>query len=257
MSSRLLTMKFMQRAAASTSPTTPQTPEEPPSKRRKTSSNPQSLVPTPNSDAEVYQAAADSEDAKRAAAIERIAAEAGETKWVLSTAGNGANGKAGERKLRFMSAGYSEIDRDSRNSSRGEEGRRSFGRFNKEVESIQKPQVSEDDSDSEYSSDRTNSEHEELDGGAASIPNHASQHPQTQQNAKTGRRARRRAKNRGPAKEVKLSKLTSISGGGSGASGIECHSCGQKGHKRAECPRKVRMKRGQKAKKQLVSELDY
>lgn len=126
----------MQRAAASNSPTTPQTPEGPPSKRRKTSSNPQSLVPTPTSDAEVYRAAADLEDAKRVAAIERIATEAGETKWVLSTASNGANGKAGERKLRFMSAGYSEIDRDSQTSSKGEGGRRSFGRFNKEVEVI-------------------------------------------------------------------------------------------------------------------------
>ncbi|KAI4197640.1 MAG: hypothetical protein LQ350_005795 [Teloschistes chrysophthalmus] len=254
MSSRLLTMKFMQRAAASTSPTTPQTPEGPPSKRRKTSSNPQSLVPTPTSDAEVYQAAADFEDAKRAAAIERIAAEAGETKWVLSTASNGAHGEGGERKLRFMSAGYSEIDRDSRTSSMGEGGRRSFGRFNKEIE---KPQVSEDGSDSEDSNGRTNSEHDEPDGGAGATPHQPPQQPQTQHTAKAGRKARRRARNRGAAKEVKLSKLTSISGGGSGASGIECHFCGQKGHKIAECPRKAKMKRGQKAKKQLVSELEY
>ncbi|KAI4257761.1 MAG: hypothetical protein LQ352_001536 [Teloschistes flavicans] len=136
MSSRLLTMKFMQRAASSTSPTTPQISEGPPSKRRKRSSNPQSFSLTPNSDAEVYQAAAHSEDAKRAAAMERIAAEAGETKWVLSTASNGANGKAAEGKLRFLSAGYSEIDRDSQTSSRGQGGRRSFGHFNKETEVI-------------------------------------------------------------------------------------------------------------------------
>lgn len=62
--------------------------------------------------------------------IERLAAEAGETKWVLST----VNGEAGEGKpvFRVATAGYSDLDQEAwMTSSRG---RRSFGKFNQELE---------------------------------------------------------------------------------------------------------------------------
>ena len=40
---------------------------------------------------------------------------------------------------------------------------------------------------------------------------------------------------------VKVSNLSSISGGkDKGGGGIECHACGQKGHKRNECPDRKR-----------------
>ena len=48
--------------------------------------------------------------------------------------------------------------------------------------------------------------------------------------------------------DVKLNKLTSISGGGGarggggGLAGMECHFCGEKGHKKADCPKKLRLK---------------
>lgn len=135
----------MQRAAAPSPPSTAQTHDGPPSaKRRKTSVGEDFPIATPSADAQAFQAAADAEDAKRAAAIERVAADAGETKWVLSTAD--ATGRAnvgGQRKLRFLAAGYSDIDQEIEQTigMRGEMGRRSFGRFNRDVEVILSPSL--------------------------------------------------------------------------------------------------------------------
>ncbi|KAL8870106.1 MAG: hypothetical protein Q9174_003769, partial [Haloplaca sp. 1 TL-2023] len=122
----------MQRAAAATapSPTSPQTPDGPPSKRRKTSTQQAS----PATDADIYEAAAKAEDAKRVAAIERIAAEAGETKWVLSIADR--SGVDSDTKPRFLTTGYSDIDQETPDTSarHDQRGRRSFGRFNRDLE---------------------------------------------------------------------------------------------------------------------------
>lgn len=129
----------MQRAAASS----PSTPHDGPrsAKRRKTSADEASVtspIATPITDAQAFQAAADAEDAKRAAAIERVAAEAGETKWVLSSAGTdrGQADGTGQRKLRFLATGYSEIDLDTAQTSgrQVEIGRKSFGQFNENIE---------------------------------------------------------------------------------------------------------------------------
>jgi len=163
MSSRLLTMKvhplllpyddsvtylplfqFMQRAAAS-SPTTPvtptssstQSPSYSSSKRQKLAHSPSTPV-TPLSDQQAIQAALDAEEAKRSEALEKIAAERGETKWVLSF----VDEQRGERNggLRVAKAGYGDIDgggwgADGGGSERkGVSGRMSFGRFNQEVE---------------------------------------------------------------------------------------------------------------------------
>lgn len=125
----------MQRAAASYPPCTPQIPDCPPSKRRKTSNDP-SQITTPSADAQAFQAAADAEEAKRTAAIERIAAEAGETKWVLSTADT-ERANTADKKLQFLTAGYSDIDQDIQAAERqNSTGRRRFGRFIDEIEVI-------------------------------------------------------------------------------------------------------------------------
>lgn len=132
----------MQRAAASSPPSTPQDLDGPRSaKRRKISADQCSVtspIAVPVNDAQAFQIAADAEDAKRAAAIERVAADAGETKWVLSTANTGggqANG-TDQRKLRFLVSGYSDIDLNAAQvtEKRAEMGRRSFGRFNENIE---------------------------------------------------------------------------------------------------------------------------
>ena len=50
-------------------------------------------------------------------------------------------------------------------------------------------------------------------------------------------------------KEVKLNKLTSISGTDGGKSrsanvNVECHACGEKGHKKADCPNRGVKRKG-------------
>jgi hypothetical protein len=127
----------MQRASAST-PTTPTTPDGTrPSKRVKTEA---AIAP----DARAFQEAAAAEEAKKNAFIERAAAEAGETKWVLSLSDNKPATAA--PALRIVEAGYGAIDSgapipesdddEEEEQSAGMAGRRSFGKFNKAVEVI-------------------------------------------------------------------------------------------------------------------------
>jgi hypothetical protein len=127
----------MQRASAST-PTTPTTPDGTrPSKRIKTEA---AITP----DARAFQEAAAAEEAKKNAFIERAAAEAGETKWVLSLSDN--NPTTAAPALRVVEAGYGAIDSgapipesdddEEEEQSAGMAGRRSFGKFNKAVEVI-------------------------------------------------------------------------------------------------------------------------
>lgn len=121
----------MQRAAASTPPSTPQsqlrTPNNPPSKRQKVSAAPSTA--TPPSDLQLLQAALTEEEGKREKAIERLAEEAGETRWVLSTVNEQGNGVGG---LQIATAGYSDIDQEAWGPTMV--GRRSFGNFNKGLE---------------------------------------------------------------------------------------------------------------------------
>ncbi|KAJ5948023.1 hypothetical protein N7466_001038 [Penicillium verhagenii] len=86
MSSRLLTMKFMQRAAASAASKEAQSPGADDSartpKRQRKSMEYQSPS-TPQSDLDAIAAALAAEEQKRQEVIARQAAEAGETQWVL------------------------------------------------------------------------------------------------------------------------------------------------------------------------------
>lgn len=123
----------MQRAAASVPPSTTQLQSQaastPPSKRQKLSNE----TPSPNStpsQSELVQSALDEDTAKREEAIERLAEEAGETKWVLSTV-NG-DPEVGVKGLRVAMAGYSDIDQDALRPAM--QGRKIFGKFNRELE---------------------------------------------------------------------------------------------------------------------------
>ena len=125
----------MQRAAASTPPLTPQsqphTPDSHPSKRQKLSVPPTSIA-TPPSDLQLIQAALTEEEEKRQKAIERLAEEAGETKWVLSTV-NGEEGNENDMGgLRVAKAGYSDIEQEAGRPA--VVGRRSFGNYNRDLE---------------------------------------------------------------------------------------------------------------------------
>lgn len=112
MSSRLLTMKFMQRAAASApAPASPST-EDQSSKRRKLShgtsadASVDSLV-----DQQAIQAAIDEGERKREEALVKNAADSGDARWVLDVPYNvpGLGGHA-QTPLNVVQVGYAQID---------------------------------------------------------------------------------------------------------------------------------------------------
>ncbi|KAH8702038.1 hypothetical protein BGW36DRAFT_424330 [Talaromyces proteolyticus] len=122
MSSRLLTMKFMQRAAASAAqPTVEEQPETPSPKRPRLSAP--SSPAQPLSDLEAVNAALAAEEQKRAEAITRQAAEAGESEWVLDYHGTGGS------PVSAYPAKPSILAADSLDTEPQESGRRSFGNF--------------------------------------------------------------------------------------------------------------------------------
>jgi hypothetical protein len=147
MSSRLLTMKFMQRAA-NTSPSsrTPATPEEPSPKRRKTDSNastPTKFNVDALADRSAIQAALADEEAKRQAALERQAAELGDTRWVLSFEDQKSIAASPALALRVVQTGFANLDAspvkiqyvdDDLDEKPVMVGRRSFGKFNRVLE---------------------------------------------------------------------------------------------------------------------------
>ena len=121
MSSRLMTMKFMQRAAATaaTAPptdktSTPKADDEGPSKRRKHSHTSKTTTSNPEADQALFdqkaiQAALEEEEKKRQAAIEKRAAELGDSHWVLP--GASVTPKAGARPvLNVVQVGFAQID---------------------------------------------------------------------------------------------------------------------------------------------------
>lgn len=112
MSSRLLTMKFMQRAAASVPTPTSPSHEDQSSKRRKLShgtsadAGVNSLV-----DQQAIQAAIDEGEKKREEALVKHAADSGDARWVLDVPHNvpGLGGHA-QKPLNVVQVGFAQID---------------------------------------------------------------------------------------------------------------------------------------------------
>jgi hypothetical protein len=143
-------MKFMQRAAASSPVASPPpTPDEPSPKRRKKDSDSPSrsrINVDELADQRAVQAALAAEEAKRQAALERQAVEAGDTRWVLSFEDQKGSVTSPMLAIRVIQAGYANLDapptsniRSFEEDSTWEEkpaviGRRSFGKFNKVLE---------------------------------------------------------------------------------------------------------------------------
>ncbi|KAH6668840.1 hypothetical protein B0J14DRAFT_151546 [Halenospora varia] len=256
MSSRLLTMKFMQRAAASSpASSTPSTPDEPPSKRRRTATD---SSPTTAfdinalADQQTVQRAVADEEAKRQAALERQAVEAGDTRWVLSF--EDQSNAAVSAALRVVPTGFATIDRLSPLLIRSTEeepedkpvmvGRRSFGKFNRVLEKQQNPS-NEDSSESDSEDDSEDSEGDSDDDSddPTNALIKASRHEATQK-LKEERRAKKRvekakqlemAKNR-KKKDVNLNGLTSLSGKPApSANRGPCYNCGGP-HVKSNCP---------------------
>jgi len=119
-SSRLLSMKFMQRAVASTSssPATPISEEDQAAKRRKTSHGSLPSKPaTPTIDQEAIQAAMEEDDRKRKAAIEKKAEELGDSHWVLGGTLPSGSGRLPQTPLSVVQVGFAEIDTQDSNEA--------------------------------------------------------------------------------------------------------------------------------------------
>ncbi|THY05130.1 hypothetical protein D6D03_03248 [Aureobasidium pullulans] len=285
MSSRLLNMKFMQRASAST-PTTPTTPDGTrPSKRQRTEA-------AVDPDVRAFQEAAAAEEAKKNAFIERAAAEAGETKWVLSVSDDKPQNTASS--LRIVEAGYGAIDSgapipesddEEEEQSAGMAGRRSFGKFNKAVEvrtSYRESDIAHTDnvqrqhnpdlssSESEDDEDASESESSEDDEdlseadllikaerkeAAAKLRAERKQQRKAEE-ARTKQMAERRR-----SRDINLNKVGGISnaairGKQAAMANMACHVCGQKGHLQKDCPDK-KQRRGDKRKSGGGRDMDY
>ena len=123
----------MQRAAASSSPSTPQSQSEeaqpPPSKRQRTSQTDDTADSRTN-EISTIQIVLDEEEQRRVNAVDKLAEDAGETKWVLSTVNEGMD--ENQQQLRVATAGYSDIDEGVWRPAGS--ARRSFGRFNRDLE---------------------------------------------------------------------------------------------------------------------------
>ncbi|KAK1067529.1 hypothetical protein LTR74_006390 [Friedmanniomyces endolithicus] len=262
MSSRLLTMKFMQRASASPS-SAPSTPSEPASKKQRMSNGSYNRPSpsTPRTDAQVVQEALASAERKRSEALDREAADRGETKWYLSV--KQPQTPAQESPLQIMSAGYSMLDSTgiARERSSDEEeielprpdftGRRSFGDFGKVV----KRKRDADGTSSASDTDASGSDNEDEDEDESDDPTGAKAFiAQSRKDASDRLRAERKAKKHADKaealrladerrqKQVNLNGVTSISKPRSNgnAQHMTCFKCGQEGHMKNECTQRGR-----------------
>ncbi|KEQ83091.1 hypothetical protein M438DRAFT_346730 [Aureobasidium pullulans EXF-150] len=268
MSSRLLNMKFMQRASAST-PTTPTTPDGTrPSKRQRTEA-------AVDPDVRAFQEAAAAEEAKKNAFIERAAAEAGETKWVLSVSDDKPQNTASS--LRIVEAGYGAIDSgapipesddEEEEQSAGMAGRRSFGKFNKAVERQHNPDLSsseseddEDDEESESSEDDEDLSEADLLIKAERKEAAAKLRAERKQQRKAEEARTKQMAERRRSRDINLNKVGGISnaairGKQAAMANMACHVCGQKGHLQKDCPDK-KQRRGDKRRSGGGRDMDY
>ncbi|KAK0621426.1 hypothetical protein B0T17DRAFT_289973 [Bombardia bombarda] len=276
MSSRLMTMKFMQRgvaASASTpeaaTPTTPRTDEEGSSaKRRKVAhmSAPSTpSTPTALYDRKALEAAKEEEERKYKEAIEKRALELGDSHWVLD--GVSASHKETRPSLNVVQVGFAQIDSpgvpdESEFSSYGVNMATKpppFRQFNmSKAKANDVTEKAKDDSDSSEDSGDEHSEGESSagpqDASARGRRNTATDTPLKRARSNVSfsdkrneerQRAQQMARER-RKKDVRLNQLTSISSAGSQSfqqrpspTTMTCHGCGKVGHRIAECPKRT------------------
>ncbi|GIZ47845.1 hypothetical protein CKM354_001092500 [Cercospora kikuchii] len=240
MSSRLASMKFMQRSG----PPSPATPSEPPSKKQRLSSGRAAPSPTSSNPATPTEGSS--------------GASHDDSKWYLSF--RAPQIPAAESPLRIVQAGYATLDSTSRGNDGSDSeddaprrptmpGRKSFGKFNKVIEKQNNPDLSSD-SDSESDEDEDDEKEEGEAGDDTGVDALIAQgRKEATERAKAERKAKRKAEKEASQKlaeqrrkkELNLNRTpTSISNGGGSPSmaNLSCHGCGEKGHKAADCPRK-------------------
>lgn len=96
----------MQRAANASPKSTPSTPDGHPSKRQRLSYGSNATPATPSPDQRAIQAALAEEEMRRSVAVEQQAAEAGESRWMLSV----QQPKIAPPAFQIVQASFAEID---------------------------------------------------------------------------------------------------------------------------------------------------
>ncbi|KAI5465830.1 hypothetical protein BGZ63DRAFT_450681 [Mariannaea sp. PMI_226] len=255
-SSRLLTMKFMQRAAASASSTASSDSDAHSTKKRKLGHSPSEGRVKLNIDQAAIQAAINDQESKRQAALEKhIGAD---THWVLNNDLTSLEASStAKTPLNIVYVGYGDIDSDDESGDQEDvpaQGRTST-RKSKETSKSQNPKSEKSADGSERSSDEEDSDvsDDESTPRRPRATSNDSPHSQSSR-SRSQSRLRNRAsqenikakefREKRKKKEVKLSKLTSISAGGgsqfssptSGKS-MTCFKCQQVGHRAVDCPR--------------------
>lgn len=199
-----------------------------------------------------------SEEAKKQAALERQAAELGDTRWVLNFEDQK---KVSGLALRVVQTGFANldaspvkiqyVDEDELEEKPAMVGRRSFGKFNKVVEKQQDPNNEDsEESDSEDDEDSDSSEAENDSDDPTSELIRASRQEAVDR-AKAERHAKKRAAKveaeqiakKRRKNEVNLNGLTSLSGRQERQptvpKDLKCHGCGGNHFKR-DCPNQGR-----------------
>ncbi|KAI2696921.1 hypothetical protein CBS147332_8884 [Penicillium roqueforti] len=179
MSSTLLTMKFMRRAAAAKETQSPSSDASPHNSKRPRLSTEAESPST--SDMDAIAAALAAEEEKRQKAVARAAAEAGETHWVLDFP---ATPQSTQQPM-VLAADSLDADDDTHSG-----GRRAYGNFKRKERKERKP---EDDENEDTIVNPSNPE----------------------EVAKMQEKSRLKAEAKaGKTRQTKLSELTSISGSG-------------------------------------------
>ncbi|KAL7944498.1 hypothetical protein V8C42DRAFT_326963 [Trichoderma barbatum] len=241
-SSRLLTMKFMQRAVASAS--SPQSDDSSQASKKRKFKHSSATAAEERVSALIDQAsikaALEDQEAKRQAALAQHTASGAH--WVLNTKLDKLNaGRPSKPSLNVVYVGYGDID--SSNESGGEDAPqsgRTSTRKPKPVEN-QKPSSGKDDRPDEESSSDDDEDDDSapkrksrrLDNGDSSSRSQSRSRPRVSEESIKAKDFREKRKK----KEIRLNNISSISAGGAGSSAPACYICKQPGHKAANCPR--------------------
>ncbi|KAM0284833.1 hypothetical protein ACHAQH_001754 [Verticillium albo-atrum] len=256
-SSRLLTMKFMQRAAATSE--TPTTPDEPSAKSGTTSSSKRRRFENSpltgdfhSFDEAAIQAALKEQEATRQAALKLHKTELADTNWVID--GFASTTAAAPQVVEYV--GYSQIDAggEEDTTDRVQTGRKRIGNYKTREEKRAKEEPSSEESSD--SSDSSSDDGRDRRASKTSTPHRDGPRRQSSVHRRESAGAAKAKEFRDKRKSQKVNlnsvssisgsarpgPITSISGGGGGTGSrpgqFSCHACGKTGHKAVDCPNK-------------------
>ncbi|KAH7329237.1 hypothetical protein B0I35DRAFT_39950 [Stachybotrys elegans] len=241
-SSRLLTMKFMQRAAASASSAGSPDSTTPSSKKRKLDHSPAEGRINLNIDQASIQAALDEQEATRQAALKKHSTE--DTQWVLNTSlGGSKKSKAAATPFNIVYVGYGGVDSasNSDDDEPTEIGRTTTKGYKAAPEKTSKQKESESSEESSDDEDDARPGRKRSQGGQGAASSERSRSRSKSRKSASSSIANE-LRNKRKQKEVSLNKLTSISSAGStprsssNSKDVTCYKCQQQGHRMQDCP---------------------